>query len=236
MIDTLQIYEELKEDISEVAAKKIASSIGKVYTELANMVTKTEFNELKEIVRELAEAQKRTEEKVEELAEAQKRTEQKVEELAEAQKATQKELRELIGEHKKTRQQVGSLSHTVGYVLEDRAYIGLPKLLKRDFDIEIIKPIRRDYVEISPNRFVEINIIAEARINNKDGWILGDCKTQIKKADVDSFLENIKKLDYVLKGERLLVMVTFQTSPAVRRYIQDKGIKLYFSYEMPFIY
>lgn len=51
MIDTLQIYEDIKEDISEVAVKKIVFSIGKVYTEFANMATKTEFNELKEIVR-----------------------------------------------------------------------------------------------------------------------------------------------------------------------------------------
>ncbi len=69
-------------------------------------VTKTEFNELKEIVRdlgqtvkELAEAQRRTEERVdklsqrmEELVEAQKRTEACVEELAEAQKRTEQRL------------------------------------------------------------------------------------------------------------------------------------------------
>ena len=59
-------------------------------------VTKKEFNELKEIVRELAEAQKRTEQRVEELAQAQKQTEIRltrlekvVEELAQAQKQTE---------------------------------------------------------------------------------------------------------------------------------------------------
>jgi len=46
-------------------------------------VTREEFSELKDVVKELAEAQKRTEQRVEELAEAQKRTEERVESLAE---------------------------------------------------------------------------------------------------------------------------------------------------------
>ncbi|SFM48554.1 hypothetical protein [Thermodesulforhabdus norvegica] len=65
-------------------------------------VTKKEFNELKGIVKELAEAQKQTDlrlnslaQKVEELAEAQKRTEARVEELAEAQKQTDLRLNSL---------------------------------------------------------------------------------------------------------------------------------------------
>src|SRR3990172_4652754 len=63
-------------------------------------VTKEDFSELKSIIKELAEAQKRTEQRVEELAEAQKRTEQRVEDLAEAQKRTETELKELAVEVK----------------------------------------------------------------------------------------------------------------------------------------
>jgi hypothetical protein len=69
-------------------------------------VKRTDFEDLKALVRdlvhvqrqageqivELAQAQKRTEERVEELAQAQKRTEERVEELAQAQKNTQDEL------------------------------------------------------------------------------------------------------------------------------------------------
>ncbi len=58
-------------------------------------VRRTDFDDLKGVVRELAEAQKRTELRVEELAEAQKRTELRVEELAEAQKRTELRLEEL---------------------------------------------------------------------------------------------------------------------------------------------
>ncbi len=80
-------------------------------------VTKTEFNELKSIVRDLAEAQKRTEQRLdtlaarmEELAEAQKRTEQRVEELAEAQKRTEQRVEELAEAQKRTEQRVEELA------------------------------------------------------------------------------------------------------------------------------
>ncbi len=94
MIDTLKIYETLKEDITPSAAKKITEAIGQVYTELLNTVTKEEFKELKETVAELADAQKNTEQRIGELAEAQKKTEQRIEELAESQKQTEKRLDE----------------------------------------------------------------------------------------------------------------------------------------------
>jgi hypothetical protein len=63
------------------------------------VIQRADFEDLKAIVRdlaksqqELAEAQKRTEQRVEELAEAQKRTEHQVGELAEAQKRTESAL------------------------------------------------------------------------------------------------------------------------------------------------
>ena len=208
-------------------------------------VTKTEFNELKEIVRELgkkveelAEAQKKTEQRLNELAEAQKKTEQRVsrlekvvEELAEAQKKTEEELRKLISEHRKTREQLGGLSHTVGYILEDRSYAALPHLLSKEFGIKV-EEIKRDFVELAPNRYEELNIIGKGRRNGTSVWILGECKTQLRKKDVDSFLKKISRIEHLFPGERLLIMVTYQTSPQIRDYVQQKGIKLYFSYQL----
>ncbi len=233
MIDTLQIYEELKDEITPSAAKKIAEAIGKVYSELLNTVTKEEFRELKETVAELAEAQRRTEERVNELAEAQKRTEERVNELAEAQKRTEEEIRKLTIEHRKTREHLGGLTHTVGYILEDRAYKGLPELLRRDFGIDLTSSLKRDYIEISPGRYEELNIIGKGRHDSEEVLIVGECKTQLKKRDIDSFLKVIRKINDFLPKNKILLTVTYQASPVVREYAKQKGIKLYFSYEMP---
>ena len=73
-------------------------------------VRRQDFDELRATVRELAEAQKRTERRVEELAEAQRCTEQRVEELAEAQKRTEQRVEELAEAQKRTEQRVEELA------------------------------------------------------------------------------------------------------------------------------
>ncbi len=97
-----------------------------------NYVTREDFRELKGIVKELANAQKRTEERLEELAEAQKKTEkridtlaQKVEELAEAQKKTEKrvdtlaqKVEELAEAQKNTEKRVDTLAQKVEELTE----------------------------------------------------------------------------------------------------------------------
>jgi len=63
-----------------------------------------------ERVEELAEAQRRTEERVEELAEAQRRTEERVEELAEAQRRTEERVEELAEAQRRTEERVEELA------------------------------------------------------------------------------------------------------------------------------
>ena len=68
MLNTLAIFEDLSRHLDRQAARKIAEILGKVYEEVAQSVTKKEFNEMKEIVGDLAQAQNKTAETVEELA------------------------------------------------------------------------------------------------------------------------------------------------------------------------
>lgn len=172
-------------------------------------VTKEEFKELKEVVKDLAHG---------------------IKELAEAQHRTEERLEKLIGEHKKTREQMGGLAHTVGYFLENQAYKALPRLLKRDFGIDVVEDLRRDYVMLGKSE-VEINIIGRGRQNGNQVWILGECKTQLKKRDVDGFLKLMNRIALLFPGDKLYVMVTHQASPRVKEYLQGKGLSLYFSYQ-----
>ena len=95
-------------------AQVLADAISEIYGELARA---RDLRELKRVVQELAEAQKRTEirveglaARVEELAEAQKRTEQRVEELTEAQKRTEQRVEELAEAQKRTEHRVEELA------------------------------------------------------------------------------------------------------------------------------
>ena len=204
-------------------------------------VTKKEFNELKEIVRELAEAQKRTEQRVEELAQAQKQTEirltrveKAIEELAQAQKRTEQELQKLIKEHAKTREQVGGLSITVGYILENEAMKALPTLLLKEFGLKVEDRLIRKFVKDKKGRPIEVNIIGKAIRDGKKVIIIGEAKTQLSKNKVSEFLrKKIRPLEGVFKEEFFPILVTHMiTQPDVEEYAYKNGIKrVYYSYE-----
>ena len=79
-MNTFRIYEDFKESLGEAAAKSLAQTLGTMFEELRNTVTKEDFRNLRESIDgnvsrldaamgRLAEAQARTEEKVSQLAE-----------------------------------------------------------------------------------------------------------------------------------------------------------------------
>ena len=182
-------------------------------------VTKKEFNELKEIVKELAEAQKRTEQRVEELAQAQKRTEQ--------------ELQKLIKEHAKTREQVGGLSSTVGYILENEAMKALPSLLAQEFGLKIEGRFVRKFVKDKKGRPIEVNIIGEAVKNSKKIVIIGQSKLRLSKEDILEFLrDKIIPFEEIFEEIFPILITHMITQPDVEEYAHKHGIKrVYYSYE-----
>ena len=99
-------------------AQVLADVIDEAYSDL---VKTSDFNELKAIVKELAEAQTRTEKRVEELAEAQARTEKRVGELAEAQARTEKRLDELTAAQVNMENRLTRLEVTVQKLIEAQA-------------------------------------------------------------------------------------------------------------------
>ena len=231
----------IKEKVKKVFSDEQAEVINEIVDIVDQTVKVKDFNELKDIVRdiaiaqkELAEAQKRTEQKVEELAEAQKRTEQKVEELAEAQKRTEEELKELIKEHQKTREQIGGLSGTVGYYLEDLSYPSLPIVLKEDIGLEVEGYLERRFIEYPDGGEDEINIFGKGRIDGKQLYIIGEAKSQIGKRDVELFVKVLKRVREYFGKDVLPVMVCYMIHPKVEKYIKEKHpeIFVYKSFEL----
>ncbi|MFN3481205.1 MAG: hypothetical protein ACK415_12590, partial [Thermodesulfovibrionales bacterium] len=149
MIDTLEFYEELKKNLEPEAARSIAELLGKLYRELSNTVTKVEFERLTGIVTELAKSQK---------------------ELAEAQKRTEEELRTLVSEHKKTRDILAGLSDLVGYSLEDKIFPYMEEFVRQEYGLEIVVLDRRNVV-YPDGRFDEVNIYVEGRRNGEKVYL-----------------------------------------------------------------
>ncbi|MDH7485817.1 MAG: hypothetical protein QHJ81_06015 [Anaerolineae bacterium] len=223
MLTALEIERKLQTVFDERQARILAEVVIDAYTDL---VKTSDFNELKGIVKELAEQQKALAEQQKALAEAQRRTEQRVEELAVA-------LRQLTEEHIETRRQVGGLATTVGYRLEDEAFKALPALLQRDFGIIVQGRLRRRFVTDNRGQPLEVNIIGDALRDGQAVVIVGESKSQLSKNRVDEFVQKkLKRLEGVFEAQMFPVLVTYMISePDVEEYTKAQGIALYYSFD-----
>jgi len=88
-----------------------ADLLARVFVESHDeLVTKAELNELTGVVRELAEAQQRTDASVQRLSEAQERTDESLKQLSESQKRTDESLQRLSESQKRTDESLQQLS------------------------------------------------------------------------------------------------------------------------------
>jgi thioesterase domain-containing protein len=197
-------------------------------------VTKSEFSELREIVGELALAQKQTQKELKELAEAQKQSEIRLSRLEVAVNRLTDTVQDLVKEHSKTRAQLNGLSTTVGFVLENEAYKSLPALLKQEFGLEVQGKLLRKYVTDKKGEQIEVNIIGEAVRNGNHFVIIGESKSQLSRNKIAEFLnKKLKRLEGVFAGELFPILITHMISqPDVADYALQQGIKrVYYSYE-----
>ena len=187
----------------------------------------------------LAEAQERTEaqvqrlgERVDSLAEAQERTERRLEKLAEAQERTEEELRQLAWNQRQMRKQLGGLSTTIGYTLENSAFKALPKLLAQEYGLKLKGKLRRQFVTDKEGHAIEVNIFGEATQNGRTVTIIGESKSQLSQKAVDEFLrKKVKRLEALYDNIFTVLVTHMTTSPRVEPYVREKGIALYFSYD-----
>ena len=204
-------------------------------------VTRQDFDELKGVVKELAEAQKRTEVKVGELAEAQKRTEVKVEELAGAQKRTEVRVgrletavEKLAVAQKKTEialrglaTEVGALSRNFGFGLEDIAHVVLPGYLKRHYRIDMGE-FERKFFEVN-GKLVEVNLFGEGRIKKEKVTILGEVKSRIYEREIKKFKRDLSKVVPLIEGKVFKLMFGYLVHPSAAKIAED--IELIASYQ-----
>ena len=213
----------------------ILEEIEKQRSQMEEQVTKTEFNELKEIVRdlgktvkELAEAQKRTEER---LSSFEKQTEenfnrvwQAINELAEAQKRTETEIAKLARSLQRTRKEIGGLSRTVAYALENEAYRHLPALLKERLGLQVQERIVRTYIAGE-----EIKYLCpgppRARQNGKEVLLVGEAVLKLDDAaKLKQLWRKVEAVKEEIGGEVVPILVTHFAKPDVLERAEKAGI------------
>jgi hypothetical protein len=184
-------------------------------------VGRGDFDELKNVVRQLAEAQNRTEHRLEELAVAQRELAVAQRELAVAQKQTEIAVTELIVGQKGLRSELGGLSMDVGYGIEDKMIPHLRQFALHEFGIEVTLVDRRNV--IYPNgEHDEVNLYVEGKRDGHTQYLIGECKAQPGKKDFDKFSQELKRLQSVLKGKITPFMVGYHFAPEVESYAVEQ--------------
>ena len=180
----------LKDSFTEQQADLLAHVVVEAH---ADYVTRGDFQALTSVVRELADAQQRTEVRMEELADAQRglaaaqeRTEARMEELAEAQ-------REFTWAMRDTRKQLGGLAQSVGYGLEAYAMERIPRILSRQMP----------FVEEAsgPEQFVsasgvedDVDVVVRGTLAGRPVVFLCEAKTNITPQEVRDFLPTVDRV------------------------------------------
>ena len=181
---------------------------GVIYDAYNALVKASDFNELKEIVRRLAEAQEQTEQRLAKLTVV-------VQGLA---------------------MELGGLSRAVSYALENEAYRGLPRLLKKRLGLEVKGRLMRTEVEGE-----EINIFGEAQRGDVEVLIVGEAKLQLDRGRsramerVRVFEQLARKVEAVRRAypgrEVVAVLVTHYARPVFLEEAKARGIAVFQSYE-----
>jgi chromosome segregation ATPase len=198
--------------------------------------TESRMEELAHSQQELAQAQGRNESRMEELAhsqqelaQAQGRTESRMEELAEAQQDTDTRLGKLIDVVSNLAQEVGGLSRSASYALENEAYRQLPAYLKANYDIELDKRLVRS--EINDE---EVDIFALGQRNGTPIVLVGETKLQMdrRRGGRDIAVQVLEQLERKVEAVQLdhperevvRLLVTHYARPAVHEEAQKRNV------------
>lgn len=190
-----------------------------------DLVRASDFNELKEIVRELAEAQRRTEERL-------GRLETVVTTMADAQRSMEQALEKLVVGLTNTRADLGGLQRSFGYMLENEAYRSLPAIMQKRFGVEVKERFLRKYFMLSDGTEVEINVLGKGLKNGDEVTIIGEAKSILEGKDVDRFLDVLEGLKQVVSGQVLRIFVTHSARPSVEKFATDNRIQVIYTYEL----
>jgi predicted nuclease with TOPRIM domain len=208
MLKTERLRQKLEQVFNKAQAEVLAEVIISSYDEL---VKASDFNELKEIVKELAQEQK-------ELTKEQKK-------LTQAQKETQKALKELTIN-------VSKLGETLGFGLEDIARVVVPGYLLRHEKIQIEGELSRNFFVIN-GKEIEVNLYGEGEKENIQMVVIGEVKARIYERDVKSFLSNvINPLRLIIKSKKLYpLMFAYFIHPQAQTFAKLHEIHLIASYQ-----
>jgi len=188
---------------------------GGVTTEMYQTITAIVEDKLRDI--------RVTRESFDRLTEAQARSEERLGRVEQA-------LEKLVHIQSHLAKEVGALSTTIGFGLEDVAKVVLPGYLERHCNISLKKELERRFFSLD-GRELEVNLYGEGKRNGKKVTIIGEAKSRIYDREVRRFVRQISPLLPHISGDVIKVMFGFLIHPSAEKPAQEAEIILIASYQ-----
>jgi len=176
---------------------------------------------LERAVQKLVERNDSLEQIVQKLAERHDSLERAVQKLVEAQAKTEEALQDLS-------RQVGRLSDTIGFGLEDIARVVVPGWLYRHEGIEL-ENLTRKFIKVNGEE-LEINLYGEGNKGGAKITILGEARSRIYSSDVKGFDELAEKVKKFVPNNVYKLMFGYYVHPSAEQEAKKRGITLIASY------
>ncbi|NQE45137.1 hypothetical protein C5S31_03820 [ANME-1 cluster archaeon GoMg2] len=218
----MDIVEEFPNELQKPVLRLADALMERTRSEFA--VRREDFEALRSVIAELAQAQKRTEECVggleramEELAQAQKRTEERVKELVQVQKRFEKHFD----------MQIGALGSRWGIKTEESFRNAVEGILSEDFGLHVERYETYDKHGEAFGRPEQIEIDVLIR-NGKTTAI--EIKSSMSRRDVDAFGKKVAFYEkhHQVKVDRKLI-ITPMLDPRAPELVKALGMKVYTS-------
>lgn len=211
MRTVVEIRDRLLKAFPQPQADVLAGVVFEVHEQ---QVIRSDFNELKDAVTELAHAQNRTENRVEDLASA-------LAQLATAQQRTEMAVANLA-------KQVGGLSEALGGSLEDFACDLVPELLEKYWGF-VTESAGPDEIQTN-GRAYPFDLVVRGTIKSRPVLVLGEVKSNVTVSEVEKFLRLVELVRASKPGEDIrAVFFGYRAERAARDLIQAKGASMVFT-------
>ena len=166
----------------------------------AELVNRADFHKLTEVVHDLADAQKRTEERVEEM----QVTMQAMQASQQAMQASQQDMQGSLQEMQRAvtdlAKQVGGLSNAVGANLEDFACDLVPELLEKYWRFVTVSAGPEE-LTTTDGVSREFDVVVRGTIDGRPVTVLCETKATVSTTEVSKFLRIVEKVREAYPGE-----------------------------------
>jgi len=180
----------------------------------AELVNRADFHKLTEVVRDLAEAQKRTEIHVDELAQSQQDMRVTMQDMQASQRDMQASMQDMQASIKDMQvsqlemqravtdlaKQVGGLSNTVGANLEDFACELVPELLEKYWRFATVSAGPEE-LTTADGVSREFDVVVRGTIDGRPVTVLCETKATVSPTEVAKFLRIVEKVREAYPGE-----------------------------------